>query len=601
MIPQSFTQELLHRVDIVDVIERHLPLKKSGANFSACCPFHSEKSPSFTVSPSKQFYHCFGCGAHGSAIGFIMEYNGLGFVEAVKELAAQVGLQVPEHQRSEGRGPGSENQETEYRSQDLFEVMKVATQFYRQQLKQSDTAIAYLKKRGLSGETAARFGIGYAPAGWQNLSAAFPNYDDPKLVESGLVKTGGDDEVDGKNGDKNQAKAKRYDRFRDRIMFPILNQKGMVVGFGGRVLDQCEPKYLNSPETPLFEKGRELYNLFAARKAIREAGRALVVEGYMDVVALSQHGIDYAVAALGTATTPHHIQKLLRQTDDIVFCFDGDNAGRKAAWRALENALAQLSDGKKLSFLFLPEGEDPDSFVRQSGKAAFEALFKQALPLSAFLFKELSASLDLQTSEGRAKLVQDARPLLGQVEAPALSLMLLKRLAELSGTSQQELDALLQIKRGKTANKPRERAPRTQPASPHRWLMQVLLHDVRYVHKLKRECIAGPSDEAAALRALVEFIDAHPRLAESTSMIVPAVNAYFAASPHRAHFEKAASETFSWDEGIDLDAEFSGALSRLEEMRYKERMTLLRNKSLGELTQEERRELQNGRSFERAI
>ncbi|MEK7842590.1 MAG: DNA primase, partial [Pseudomonadota bacterium] len=333
MIPQSFIQDLLNRIDIVDVIERHVPLKKAGTNYSACCPFHSEKTPSFTVSPTKQFYHCFGCGAHGSAVGFMMEYGGLNFIEAVNDLADRVGMQVPQQQPESRPGmAASGGQSTGNSSQDLFEVMNTATRFYREQLKHSESAIAYLKKRGLTGETAARFAIGYAPAGWQNLAAVFPDYQakmptDP-LVEAGLV-------IENDDG-------KRYDRFRDRIMFPILNQKGMIVGFGGRVLEQGEPKYLNSPETPLFEKGRELYNLFGARKAIREAGRVVVVEGYMDVVALSQHGIDYAVAALGTATTPYHVQKLLRQTDDVVFCFDGDNAGRKAAWRALENSLAQL-------------------------------------------------------------------------------------------------------------------------------------------------------------------------------------------------------------------------------------------------------------------
>lgn len=602
MIPQSFIQDLLNRVDIVDVIERHVPLKKAGANYSACCPFHSEKSPSFTVSPTKQFYHCFGCGAHGSAVGFMMEYGGMNFVEAVKDLADRVGMQVPEQKREDRSGvPGVAGGEagTESSSQDLFEVMNTATRFYREQLKHSASAIDYLKKRGLTGETAARFAIGYAPAGWQNLAAAFPNYEDQKLVASGLVKTSasdGENEDEGETETRARTKAKRYDRFRDRIMFPILNQKGMIVGFGGRVLEQGEPKYLNSPETPLFEKGRELYNLFAARKAIREAGRVMVVEGYMDVVALSQHGIDYAVAALGTATTPYHVQKLLRQTDNVVFCFDGDNAGRKAAWRALENSLAQLVDGKNLSFLFLPEGEDPDSYVRKVGKEAFEGLFKQALPLSVFLFKELSVRADLQTGEGRARLIQDAKPLLAQVAAPTFALMLLKRLAELSGTSQQELEDLLQIKRASFSSPSRARAPRPKPASPYRWLMQVLLHDPRYVHRLDRKLLTAHGedvnyfDEMAALIALVAFIDAHPGIAESA--VMPSVITYFHDSPHRTLLEKVESETLEWDESIDLEAEFAGALTRLREMQRKQRMTELRSKSLSTLTVEEKQELQ---------
>lgn len=583
MIPQSFIQDLLNRIDIVDVIERHVPLKKAGTNYSACCPFHSEKTPSFTVSPTKQFYHCFGCGAHGSAVGFMMEYGGMNFIEAVSDLAARVGMQVPV-QQPESRPGMSESggQRAGNSSQNLFEVMNSATRFYREQLKHSENAIAYLKKRGLTGETAARFAVGYAPAGWQNLAAVFPDYQarmpTDSLVEAGLV-------IESNDG-------KRYDRFRDRIMFPILNQKGMIVGFGGRVLEQGEPKYLNSPETPLFEKGRELYNLFGARKAIREAGRVVVVEGYMDVVALSQHGIDYAVAALGTATTPYHVHKLLRQTDNVVFCFDGDNAGRKAAWRALENSLAQLVDGKSLSFLFLPEGEDPDSYVRKFGKETFEGLLDRALPLSVFLFKELSARTDLQTSEGRARLVQEVKPLLAQVTAPTLALMLLKRLAELSGTTQGEVEDLLQIRRI-SSSPSRARAPRPRPASPYRWLIQVLLHDPGYAHKLERELLVGRSEyaeEMAAVVALVEFIDTSPHIVESTA--IPSVITYFHDSPHRALLEKAASETLAWDDSIDLGAEFSGALVRLREIQRKQRMTELHSKSLNMLTPEEKQEYQ---------
>ncbi len=583
MIPQSFIQDLLNRVDIVDVIERHVPLKKAGANYSACCPFHSEKTPSFTVSSTKQFYHCFGCGVHGSAIGFMMEYGGMNFIEAVNDLAARVGMQVPVQQPEFRHGMAeSVGQKTENSSQDLFEVMNTATRFYREQLKHSVNAIAYLKKRGLTGETSARFAIGYAPAGWQNLAAVFPAYQskepaDP-LVEAGLV-------IESDDG-------KRYDRFRDRIMFPILNQRGMIVGFGGRVLEQGEPKYLNSPETPLFEKGHELYNLFSARKAIREAGRVVVVEGYMDVVALSQHGVDYAVAALGTATTPYHVQKLLRQTDNVVFCFDGDNAGRKAAWRALENSLAQLVDGKSLSFLFLPEGEDPDSYVRKFGKEAFEGLFGQALPLSVFLFKELTARTDLQTSEGRARLVQEVKPLLALVTAPTLALMLLKRLAELSGASQGELEDLLQIRRI-SSSPSRARAPRPQPASPYRWLMQILLHDPGYVRKLDRELLVRRSEyaeEMAAVVALVEFIDTYPHIAENAA--IPSIITYFHDSPHRVLLEKAESETLAWDDTIDLEAEFSGALARLREIQRKQRMTELHSRSLSAFTPEERQEYQ---------
>ncbi len=350
MIPQSFIQDLLNRVDIVDVVESYVPLKRAGTNYAARCPFHSEKSPSFTVSQTKQFYHCFGCGAHGTAISFLMEHQGMGFVDAVKDLAGRVGMVVPEQTADPQRKEKIEAAE------DLTEIMLKAAQFYKAQLKTSDKAVAYLKNRGLTGEIAARYGLGYAPDGWQNLEAVFPEYQSKSLTEAGLV-------IASEEG-------RRYDRFRDRIMFPIHNQRGAIIGFGGRVIDQGEPKYLNSPETPLFEKGRELYGLFQARSAIREAERVVVVEGYMDVVALGQYDIGYAVATLGTATTPWQVQKLLRQTDNVIYCFDGDAAGRRAAWRALENSLAQLQDGKQVRFLFLPPEDDPDSFVRAHGSAS---------------------------------------------------------------------------------------------------------------------------------------------------------------------------------------------------------------------------------------
>jgi DNA primase len=332
LIPQTFIQDLLNRVDIVDVVERYVPLKRAGANYVACCPFHSEKTPSFTVSQSKQFYHCFGCGAHGTAIGFMIEYAGVGFVEAVKDLAQTAGMQVPEIPTER---PATKTDEGD----DLYAVLLKAAKHYRRQLKNAPRAIEYLKKRGLSGEVAKAFGIGYAPDSWQGLQAAFPTYDSKALVAAGLV-------IQSDEG-------KRYDRFRDRIIFPIVDQRGHIIGFGGRVIDQGEPKYLNSPETALFEKGRELYGLYQGRRAIRDAGRVLVVEGYMDVVALAQSGIGYAVATLGTATTPVHVQKLMRQTDDVVFCFDGDAAGRRAAWRA-HRKQPRSTGRRQAAVLFVP-------------------------------------------------------------------------------------------------------------------------------------------------------------------------------------------------------------------------------------------------------
>ena len=403
MIPNDFIQTLLARVDIVEVVDRLVPLKKAGANYVACCPFHSEKTPSFSVSPTKQFYHCFGCGAHGTAIGFLMEYAGKTFPDAVDDLARDAGLTVPRVERAG-------DQERREAEADLTEHLLVAAKFYRAELKQSPRAIDYLKGRGLTGAIAARFGLGYAPDGWQSLERAFPKYDDPALEAAGLV-------IAGEGG-------KRYDRFRDRVMFPIHDTRGRVIGFGGRVLDRGEPKYLNSPETPVFSKGRELYVLFQARGAIREASYVVVVEGYMDVVALAQHGVGNAVATLGTSTTPVHAQKLFRLTDTVVFCFDADNAGRKAAWRALENTLPMLADGKNAKFLFLPEGEDPDDFVRKRGKAAFEGLVSSAVPLSEFLLSTLVAAHPPASAEGRAALVAAAKPHLAAINAPVLAALL---------------------------------------------------------------------------------------------------------------------------------------------------------------------------------
>lgn len=594
MIPQSFIHDLLNRVDIVDTIDRHVPLKKAGANFVACCPFHSEKTPSFTVSQTKQFYHCFGCGAHGNAISFLIEYNGLSFIEAVQDLAAYAGMQLPEQQSSnvshhsasddsqQDLASDSDHNNTEISPQDLLNALQTATRYYREQLKVSEKAIDYLKKRGLSGKTAARFAIGYAPADWQNLAAVFSDYNSDKtrklLTQAGLVITSGE--------------TKQYDRFRDRIMFPILNQKGQIIGFGGRVLAKEEPKYLNSPETILFEKGRELYNLFSARRAIREANCVIVVEGYMDVIALSQHGIDHAVAALGTATTSFHIQKLLRQTDNIIFCFDGDKAGRKAAWRALENSLALLSDGKYLSFLFLPEGADPDSYINQFGKESFEQQLKQTLPLSEFLFKELCSEVNLQTSEGRAKLISDAKPLLQQVTAPALSLILIRRLAELSEIDQSELDELLQIKRATAVHKTEKRNTK-QIVTLYRRLIRILLYDPSHVTKLERDLLvewSEKNEEVTALRILVDFFDTHPYLIEGKSTF--SVAAHFQDKACKTLLESIESETLEWSNSVDLEIEFLDTLKKLQQIQHKKRMAELHNKPLNMLSDEEKRELQ---------
>jgi DNA primase len=422
VIPNDFIQTLLGRVDIVEVIDRYVPLKKAGANYMACCPFHSEKSPSFSVSPTKQFYHCFGCSAHGTAISFLMEYGGKTFPDAVEELARDAGLDVPREER-----PGEVQRREEVA--DLTEILAIAARFYKGALKDSPRAIEYLKRRGLTGEIAARFGLGYAPDGWQTLEKAFENYGNPALDAAGLVLKG--------DGDR------RYDRFRDRVMFPIHDTRGRVIGFGGRVLDQGEPKYLNSPETPVFSKGRELYGLFQARSAIRDSGKVVVVEGYMDVVALAQHGVGYAVATLGTATTAVHVQKLFRQTDTVVFSFDGDAAGQRAAWRALENTLPALADGKNAQFLFLPDGDDPDDFIRKHGRAGFEQALAAATPLSEFLISELTARHPPTSAEGQAALAHAARDYLSAIHAPLLGALLRQRLATLTGLPESQLLSLL--------------------------------------------------------------------------------------------------------------------------------------------------------------
>jgi len=417
VLPNGFIQELLSRVDVVEVVGRHVELKRAGTVHKGLCPFHGEKTPSFTVSPSRQTYHCFGCGAHGDAIRFLMENQGLHFMDAVRDLAQRVGVVVPESEASpEERARAAEQRE---KQASLSEVLERAGQHYKASLKASPRAIEYLKGRGVTGEIAARFGLGYAPAGWRSLASVFGQYDDPALVEAGLVI------VQGEGDDQ-----KRYDRFRDRIMFPIRSVRGEVIGFGGRVIDDGEPKYLNSPETPVFVKGRELYGLYEARAALREAGYALVVEGYMDVVALAQSGFGHSVATLGTACTADHVAKLFRFTDQVVFSFDGDAAGRRAAARALEAALPHASDHRRVRFLFLPPEHDPDSFVRERGAAAFEQAVADAVPLSRQLLEHSARDCELDSAEGRARMLTQARPLWDALPDGALRAQLLDDLAQ---------------------------------------------------------------------------------------------------------------------------------------------------------------------------
>ncbi|HSR02569.1 MAG TPA: DNA primase [Methylophilaceae bacterium] len=561
MIPEQFIQELLNRVDVVDVVDKSVPLKKAGANYVACCPFHNEKSPSFTVSPTKQFYHCFGCGAHGTAITFLMEYSGLSFVEAIHDLAKQVGMIVPQEKPDAVKPTNST-------VVGLKEVLQQAAVYYKAELKKSQRAIEYLKGRGLSGQVAAKFQIGYAPTGWQSLQTIFANYDNEVLKTAGLV-------VQNDQG-------KRYDRFRDRIMFPIHSQKGEVIGFGGRVINpEDTPKYYNSPETPVFQKGHELYGLFLARRFIREAGRVLVVEGYMDVVALAQYGIDYAVAALGTATTPFHIAKLMRQTDEIVFSFDGDNAGKTAAWRAAMNALPALTDGLTLRFMFLPNGYDPDSFVREFGREKFEQEIQHAIPLSKYLVEYLTQANKLNSHEDRVKLLNDAEPILRQIKAPGLNLMLRKRIADLAKVSDVEMQSLLKLPNLVNAQKkPMHRQTRGPLSIKKQFMLFALMQpsmileedltldtDDVFFTKLLKVCLENPTFKAPALLQTLNEVDVQ----------------------EKAQIEL---ELQRLEEDVDFSLAIQGARTQLQVSMQKRReiklLEQIKEKPINQLTEEEK-------------
>ena len=423
LIPQSFIDDLVGRADIVEIINARVPLKRAGREYRACCPFHQEKTPSFWVSPTKQFYHCFGCGAHGTVLGFLMNYDRLPFVEAVEDLAQRLGLEVP---REQGSAPAQPTI-----SEDLYTLMgKVAT-FYQEQLLATDRARDYARKRGLTRELAERFGIGYAPDSWNEVLKRFGASDASRarLMEAGLIR---ERDRDRGHAGGNQG---HYDYFRDRLMFPIRDARGRVIAFGGRVLDQGEPKYLNSPETALFHKGRELYGLYEVRQNRTALTRLIIVEGYMDVVRLHQSGIGYAVATLGTSTTPEHLKRAFRLVREVIFCFDGDKAGRAAAWRALQNALPEATAGRELKFLFLPDGEDPDTLVGKEGQSAFEARYAGALPLSEYLVAHLADAIDIAHADGKARFVAEAKPLLERVPQGPYRELLLDRLAQAIGVS----------------------------------------------------------------------------------------------------------------------------------------------------------------------
>lgn len=489
LIPESFIEELLGRIDIVEIIENRVELKRAGREFQACCPFHDEKTPSFTVSPQKQFYHCFGCGAHGSAIGFMMNFEGLEFLDAVEELARHAGLTVP---REASKRPRP--------SEDLFDVLAAAERFYQAQLRDNPQATEYLKGRGLSGEIAKEFGIGFAPPGWHDLSDHLGKDKQPLLQRAGML---------------SQGSSGSYDKFRDRIMFPIHDRRGRVIAFGGRALADDGPKYLNSPETELFHKGRELYGLYMARKSQARLDRLIVVEGYMDVVALAQFGFRNCVATLGTATTGDHAELMFRAAQEVVFCFDGDRAGRQAAWRALESTLPRLREGRQARFLFLPDGEDPDSMVRSAGAEAFAARLGQAMPLSEFFFKHFTAQVDMDSLDGRARLVELARPNLMLIPEGVFRDMMMKQLEKLA-RHQLDMPAAATGVGGKPARPARQnqRGGQLQQKTPLRLALAHLVQNPALVNTVKDsqempDCTLPGMD---IYRELVDFCRKHPNM-----------------------------------------------------------------------------------------
>ncbi len=573
LIPRDFIEDLVARSDIVEVVGSRVDLKKAGREYKACCPFHGEKTPSFYVSPQKQFFHCFGCGVSGNALGFLIEFEHMEFVEAVEELARIAGVDVP---REGGDGPRRERG-----SPDLYAILEECARSYRQQLKNTPEAIEYLKARGLTGEIASEFGMGWAPAGWDHILKSLGTDDTRRelLEQAGMI-TRRDDRT--------------YDRFRERVMFPIRDVRGRTIAFGGRILKgDDQAKYLNSPETPVFHKGRELYGLYEAKQALRDIPRMMVVEGYMDVVALAQHGIRYAVATLGTATTPDHLHRLFRVTPEVVFCFDGDRAGRGAAWRALEQALPECKEGRQMRFLFLPDGEDPDSMVRKEGAAAFEKRIERADPLSKFLLDSLSEQVDMETLDGRARLVELAKPLLGRVPEGVFRLMLVEALGQRAKVAPSALTGWL----GEGAatvqrqTRPLKRSANTRARmTPVRAAIQMLLHKPALAALVKDpEALAGLDQPGVGLLSdLACWLQAHPQAT------VGAILEHWRDNEHAQALAKLAQAELLVPED-SLDDEFQDILARLAGRsvrdRTERRIEELAAKPPSALTEAEKSEL----------
>jgi DNA primase len=587
-IPQSFIDDLIARTDIIEVVGSRVQLKKAGREYKACCPFHGEKTPSFTVSPDKQFYHCFGCGAHGTALGFLMDHDRLGFIDAIEELASRAGMEIPREAREAADAP----------ERDLYDLTASVAQFFRDELQGDTRAQEYLKGRGIVGETAARFGIGYAPDSWNAVLKKFGGTQSgrDRLVATGLII-----ERDGpKRSDDNH-----YDRFRDRVMFPIRDARGRVIGFGGRVLDKGEPKYLNSPETALFHKGRELYGFFEARQSRADLKRLMVVEGYMDVVRLHQAGITYAVATLGTSTTQDHLLRLFRVGNEVVFSFDGDRAGRAAAWRALENALPQAKDGRQIRFLFLPEGHDPDTLVGEEGAEAFERRLLAALPLSEYLVQHLASEVDLEHVDGRARLAEIARPLIARVPPGVYRELLVDRLAESVRMPSARLGALLKLDSAATndGRSPHEErsqraddglgsAPAVSPGRRNlvRQAIALVLH-----HPYAAASITGPDSLAdvdkPGIPLLIELLKA---AGAEPSITLGGLMERWRDRPDGAHLAKLAMgdlpQLSREQAGIELEQAVNKLLTDGSPARRRDAL-LARAKTSG-LTNEEKQELQ---------
>ncbi|ATZ73591.1 DNA primase [Idiomarina sp. X4] len=568
LIPKSFIHDLLERADIVEVVDSRVPLKKAGKNHQACCPFHNEKTPSFTVSQDKQFYHCFGCGAHGNAIDFLMEFDGLQFPDAVEELAGLMGVQVP---REEPENPQAAQQKQQ-QTQDDTALMSQAARFYQHQLKhhaRSDQVIGYLKKRGLSGETVKRFQIGYAPDDWDSLLKTFGQgaKQRQQLLELKLI--------------NRNDKGRHYDFFRDRVMFPIHDRRGRVVGFGGRIIEGDGPKYLNSPETRLFHKGSELYGYWHMQQAARRPEQVVVVEGYMDVVALSQAGINYAVASLGTATTTEQLQRLFRTSPRVVCCYDGDRAGRDAAWRALENALPLLKDGLDMAFLFLPEGEDPDSVVRDKGKEAFEQALTQAKPFTDYFFEHLQEGIDVSTDAGRSQLLSTAKPLIEKIASGYYRDSLMQRLAEVLRRETSQLE--------RHFDKPSYKRPASEAIkmTPIRKAISLLLQypQLGTTISVKEEL------QGLQLSGIDLFIELHKQCA-SRAMTTAQVLESWRDSNYYSALQKLAL----WEHQLDdenIEQEFSDIFVYLIDQYFEQRANALLKKSQeAALTKVERQEYQ---------